>query len=90
MSGLVTLVIPQLEESALLFLFTVSDLSGELTPAPPEGELRWWPIKDALKLEMPQANKVYLPRLLSSNADFYQAKYIYDEKIKLVSVVEHA
>ncbi len=89
MSGLVTLIIPQLRQPAFLFLFTVSEFTGALTPAPPEGELRWWPFASALELELPQANAVYLPQILSLRGDFYQAKFIYDEDIKLVSVVEH-
>lgn len=89
MSGLVSLFIPQLLEPAFLFLFNVTEYSGKLTSAPSEGELRWWPITQALKLELPQANAVYLPRILSPKRNFYQARFTYDETIKLVSVVEH-
>jgi 8-oxo-dGTP diphosphatase len=88
MSGLVTLVIPQLPGLAFLFLFTVTDRLGDLIPAPPEGTLRWWTFEEASNLALPQANWVYLPRLLSSGDTFYQAKYSYDENIELSTVVE--
>ena len=87
--GIVTCVAVQIEQPCMQFLFTVADFTGELAADEQEGSLTWWPTIDALRLPMPPANAIFLPRVLDPNGDFYQAKHVYDADWRLIQIVEH-
>ena len=88
--GIVSIVMPTIEQPCMQFLYVVTDFSGELVADEREGMLRWWSAEEAQHLPMPPANAVFLPRVLDKNLAFYQAKYIYDADWQLIEVIEHA
>ena len=88
--GIVSIVMPRLEQPCMQFLYTVIDFSGQLVPDEREGELRWWSEEAARRLPMPSANSVFLPRVLDMGGAFYQARYVYDAEWQLMEVVEHS
>jgi len=87
--GIVSIVMPALERPCMQFLYLVTGFSGELVADEREGVLRWWSADEAQRLPMPQANVVFLPRVLDESWAFYQAKYVYDADWRLVGVEEH-
>jgi 8-oxo-dGTP diphosphatase len=87
--GIVSIVMPTLEQPCLQFLYAVLDFSGELIADEREGTLQWWPVSDIGQLPMPPANEVFLPHAIDINQPFYQAKYMYDANWQLVGVLEH-
>lgn len=87
--GIVSIVMPEIQQPCMQFLYVVTDFSGELIADEREGMFRWWSVDEAQHLPMPPANAVFLPRVLDKNLAFYQAKYIYDADWQLVEVVEH-
>lgn len=87
--GIVSIVMPTIEQPCMQFLYVVTDFSGELVADEREGVLGWWSLDEARRLPMPHANAVFLPRVLDMDWAFYQAKYVYDADWQLVKVVEH-
>lgn len=87
--GVVSIVMPAIEQPCMQFLYVVTDFSGVLTADEREGELCWWSVDEAPHLSMPQANAMFLPRVLDMSWVFYQAKYVYDADWQLVEVEEH-
>ena len=80
---------PVIEQPCMQFLYVVpiSQECSWLTNG--KGELRWWSVDEAQHLSMPQANAMFLPRVLDMSWVFYQAKYVYDVDWQLVDLVEH-
>lgn len=87
--GIVSLVMPELTEPCMQFLYLVTDLSGELVADEREGRLAWWPTDALKRLPMPQANRLFLPRVLDLSWPFYQAKYVYQAGWQFVEMIEH-
>jgi 8-oxo-dGTP diphosphatase len=88
--GIVSIVMPALEEPCMQFLYAVTDFSGQLSADLREGDLRWWTETEARHLPMPHANRVFLPKVLDTSVPFYQAKYVYDTQWQWVGGTEHA
>ncbi|MBV7329165.1 8-oxo-dGTP diphosphatase [Chloroflexi bacterium TSY] len=92
--GIVTLVLPDLAQHCIHFLYLVTKFSGNLIADLREGELQWWPIAQLDQLEMPPANRRFLPHGLkkpnSKNEPIYQAKYVYDTARNIIEVVEYS
>jgi 8-oxo-dGTP diphosphatase len=87
--GIVSIVMPKLEQPCLQFLYAVTVFSGQLVADEREGELRWWSEEAARQLPMPDDVSVFLPKVLDRGRTFYQAKYVFDVEWQLVEVVEH-
>lgn len=87
--GIVSMVNPRIEQPCMQFLYLVTAFSGELIPDEREGIFQWWAIGEVQSLPLPQANAVFLPRVLDKNWSFYQAKYVYNADWRLIEVVEY-
>jgi 8-oxo-dGTP diphosphatase len=89
LQGIISVVMPALEQPCLQFLYAVPVFSGQLKADRREGELRWWHKDELCALDMPNLNHVYLPRLLDLDQPFYQARFTYDRAWQLLQVAEH-
>jgi 8-oxo-dGTP diphosphatase len=87
--GIVSIVMPELEQHCMQFLYAVTDFSGQLVTDEREGELRWWTEEAALQLPVPADVSVSLPKVLDMSETFYQAKCVFDAEWQLLEVVEH-
>ena len=87
--GIVSIVMPMLEQPCMQFLFMVTDFSGKVVADEREGELQWWSEEAARHLPMPDDVSVSLPKVLDVSRSFYQAKHVFNAEWQLVEVVEH-
>ncbi len=85
--GVITEVSPVEHYQWLMFVFVAREFTGELIECR-EGELAWVPIRDVLKLPVPQADALFFPKIMAARG-VYQVKYYYDEHIRLVRVEEY-
>ncbi len=87
--GVITEVSPVEHYQWMMFVFVAPRFAGQVGQCR-EGELAWIPIDRVLQLPIPQADAVFFPRIITPSAGVYQAKFIYDEQIRLVRVVEES
>ncbi len=87
--GLVTETSPRPDWQWLLFIYVTATFEGSLRPDEREGELRWWSLDAARHVPMPEADKVFFPRVIDLTRPLYQARFVYDGALRLVEVVEH-
>lgn len=88
--GLVTEVLPTPHDQWLHFIYVATEVSGELGANHREGELRWWPAADVLQLPIPQADRVFFPKIIDVSLPLYEARLEYDGNLDLIRVVEHS
>jgi 8-oxo-dGTP diphosphatase len=88
--GMLTVVMPDILQPCMHFLYLVTDFAGQLVADEREGVLGWWPVDEVERLPMPQAVAKFLPRVLDATWPFYQAKHVYDAGWQLIDAVEHA
>ena len=86
--GLVTEISPRPDWQWMLFLYVATDFSGELIGDEREGSLRWWSLSEVSQLPIPEADKIFFPKVVDLRHPFYQAKYIYDADLKLVKTID--
>jgi 8-oxo-dGTP diphosphatase len=83
--GFCTEVSPQPDWMWFLFIFVTTDFSGELNSDLREGRLAWHSIDDYLNtLPIPQADRIFAPRVLDTDEGFFCAKFVYDADLRLV------
>lgn len=88
--GLCTEVSPFEHWQWMLFIFTTSHFEGTLRPDLREGKIAWVSLDTYLgKLPIPQADAIFAPRILQDEVSFFQAKFTYDEELKLVKWGQH-
>ncbi len=87
--GLITEVSPRPDWQWMLFLYATTGVMGRLAGDPREGTFRWWPVAEVLDLPIPQADKIFFPKVTDLDQPFYHAKCLYDADLDLVKVVEH-
>jgi 8-oxo-dGTP diphosphatase len=88
--AMVTEVSPRPDWQWLMFLYVATDFAGRLVGDEREGRLSWWTIPEALQLPIPEADQIFFPRVIDLQQPFYQAKFRYDEKIRLVEVSDQS
>lgn len=88
--ALVTEVSPRPDWQWLMFLYVATEFSGTIRADEREGRLRWWTIPEALQLPIPEADQIFFPRVIDLELPFYQAKFRYDNDLRLVEVVEQS
>ena len=88
--GLVTEISPRADWQWMLFLYVVTEMSGDMVGDEREGHLRWWSLTEALQLPIPQADKIFFPKVIELSQPFYQAKYLYDADLKLIEVIDES
>jgi 8-oxo-dGTP diphosphatase len=88
--GFCTEVSPRPDWQWFLFIYVTDTFEGELTPDLREGSLRWVTLANYYhELPIPQADAIFAPRILSPDADFFHAKFVYDDDLKLTRWVEY-
>ncbi len=87
--GLITEVSPQPDWQWMLFLYVVTDFSGDVGASHREGALKWWPVSEVSQLPIPQGDRVFYPRIIDLEKPFYDARFVYDDKLDLAQVIEN-
>jgi len=89
--GLCTLV-PLLKQHLwFIFIFVTTEFQGTLSTDCEEGDLAWVALEEYLtSLPKPQADEVFAPKILTTDAGLFQAKFEYDAEVKLVEWIEHS
>lgn len=87
--ALVTEVSPRPDWQWLMFLYVATEFSGTVSGDEREGRLRWWNISEARQLPIPEADRIFFPRVIDLKLPFYQAKFRYDNDLRLVDVIDH-
>jgi len=88
--GFVTEVSPRPDWQWMLFMYVVTEISGDLIGDEREGHLRWWSLSEAHQLPIPQGDKIFFPQVIDLSSPFYQAKYVYDADLKLIKVIDES
>ena len=88
--GFCTEVSPLPEWNWMLFIYTARFFTGVLRPDEREGDLAWLPVSTYLNaVPIPQADAIFAPRILLADDGLFQAKFIYDDDLKLVTWMEY-
>lgn len=88
--GFCTEVSPRPDWQWLLFIFVTGAFHGDLHSDRREGDLAWVTMEAYLhELLIPRADVIFAPRVLAEDGDFFQAKFIYDDDLKLTEWVEY-
>ncbi len=89
--GFCTEVSPLPEWNWMLFIYTTRTFSGVVQPDLREGDFAWLPVSTYLNdLPIPQADMIFAPRVLRMDEGVFQAKFVYDEALKLVTWTEYS
>ncbi len=89
-NGFCTEVSPRPDWQWFLFIYVTECFDGDLTPDLREGSLRWVSLAEYYRdLPIPQADAIFAPRILSSDQDFFHAKFVYDQELNLVRWIEY-
>jgi 8-oxo-dGTP diphosphatase len=88
--GFCTEVSPFPDWHWMLFIFVTRTFSGVLQSDLREGDLAWLPVETYLNdRPIPQADVIFAPRVLQMNDGLFQAKFVYDDDLKLVTWTEY-
>ncbi len=88
--GFCTEVSPLPEWNWMLFIYTTRTFSGVIRPDRREGDFAWLPIATYLHdVPIPQADAVFAPRILQGDEALFQAKFVYDQHLKLVEWIAY-
>jgi len=86
--GLCTEVSPLPDWQWLLFIYVTRQFSGDLRPDLREGELAWVDLDTYFRnLPIPEADRIFAPRILETDAGVFEAKFVYDATLTLVEWV---
>lgn len=85
--GMLTLFSPQW--SWLLFLYVITDFSGEVNGHSREGSLRWWPLHAVSTLPRPVSTTVFFDEVIDLARPFYEARFSFDAEGALLEVARH-
>jgi len=90
LAGLCTEISPFADWLWMLFIFVTTQFAGELVPDLREGRLAWLSMAEYLNnVPIPQADVVFAPRILRNPTGLFQAKFVYDDDLKLVEWTQH-
>ncbi|MBW4566827.1 MAG: 8-oxo-dGTP diphosphatase [Tolypothrix carrinoi HA7290-LM1] len=87
--GIVTETSPRSDWQWMIFIYVVTSFSGTIISDEREGILRWCPLANSVDLHMPEADRIFFPRVLDINQPIYQATFYYDDNLLLNNVSEH-
>ncbi|HOT90051.1 MAG TPA: 8-oxo-dGTP diphosphatase [Anaerolineae bacterium] len=88
--GFCTEVSPLPAWNWMLFIYTTRTFSGVVRPDEREGDFAWMPIHTYLNdLPIPQADMIFAPRVLRMEEGVFQAKFVYDAALRLVTWTEY-
>lgn len=90
--GYCTEVSPLPDWQWMLFIYVARTFHGSLHPDLREGSLAWVDLASYLggdALPTPQADRIFAPRVLGPEPGIFEAKFVYDADLNLVSWVEY-
>jgi 8-oxo-dGTP diphosphatase len=68
----------------LIFAYVVRDPAGEITGDDREGILKWWPISERDRIEMPPADRFFFEPVVMGTGRPYEQTFHYDNKLRLL------
>jgi 8-oxo-dGTP diphosphatase len=86
--GLITEISPFEDKQWFLFVYMVTDFTGEVKYEIDKGHLQWFRLSEIASLSKPQSDTIFGPRVLDLKSPFYEATMYFDEDIKLTRVQE--
>lgn len=83
--AVITEVSPTEDYQWMMFVYLARSFSGEidLAAAGHEGDLAWLPIAHLATLPLPEADRIFGPRVLADDGHVHELKFTYDEAIRL-------
>lgn len=87
--GIVTETSPRADWQWMIFIYAVTQFSGNLISDQREGILNWWPLASHKDLYMPEADHIFFPQVINLNQPIYQATFYYDDNLVINKVSEH-
>ncbi len=88
--GFCTEVSPRPDWQWLLFIYVTREVAGELHGDSREGDLAWVDLETYYtRLPIPQADAVFAPRVLDAAGRMFEAKFVYDADLRLVTWVAY-
>jgi len=87
--GVITEKAPRTDWHWLIFAYVVTEFDGKITKEHREGELQWWNVNEFDQVKMPEADVIFIDKLLDVDSPIYQATFSYDSDIKLITCIEH-
>jgi 8-oxo-dGTP diphosphatase len=88
--GTCTEVSPLPDWQWMLFIYVTRSFEGTLRPDLREGAPAWVKLEDYFeRLEIPQADRIFAPRVLAGDGGMFEAKFVYDAALKLVEWVAY-
>lgn len=88
--GYCTEVSPRADWQWMLFIYVTRAFEGRMHADLREGELAWVDLDTYYNdLDIPQADAIFAPEVLGSDGGVYEAKFVYDADLKLVTWVAY-
>lgn len=88
--GLCTEVSPLPDWQWLLFIYVAHHFEGQVRADLREGALAWMDLDTYYRdLPIPQADRIFAPRILESQERMFEAKFVYDASLSLVKWVAY-
>lgn len=88
--GFCTEVSPRPDWQWMLFIYVTREVAGELHGDSREGDLAWVDLETYYtRLPIPQADAVFAPRVLDAAGGMFEAKFVYDADLRLVTWVAY-
>jgi 8-oxo-dGTP diphosphatase len=84
--GMVTEVSPRGDWQWLLFIYVVTDFTGEVVGEEREGRLAWIPIDTLATLPIPASDRHFGAAVLDANAPFFEAMMTFNDALELTDV----
>ena len=88
--AIITEISPRDDYQWLVFAYLAQAIEGDIVSDEREGVLRWWPLDELTELLMPEADQIFLPKVLNTDLPLYEATYFYDAELNLVETFEGA
>jgi mutator protein MutT len=83
--GVITETSPRDDWQWLIFAYVVRDVAGEVTGDGCEGILRWWPVHEHTRIEMPPADHHFFAPVVLGDGHPYERTFHYDADLRLLT-----
>jgi 8-oxo-dGTP diphosphatase len=86
--GIMTETSPRPDYQWISFIFAATHFTGDLTPEPGAGELRWVRIPDVFALPIPAADAIFFARVVRLGDPPFLLKFTYDAELRITRMDE--
>ena len=86
--AIITETSPRPDWQWLIFIYRVVEPVGELSSDQREGQLHWFDTNELAALQIPEGDRIFMPKVLSAQAGIWEARLVYDASVKLVNCIE--